>query len=98
MANKRLHATLQPRPIDLFELEKPHLLPFAPSAYRVLLNHPAAKHELLIINKLPKFTDQSLQHNLSIYQQILNQQIAGKTTAFINENGCLSMYKNLRRI
>ncbi len=82
VANKRLHATLQQRPIDLFALEKPHLSTLAPSAYRVLLNPPEAKHELLIINKLPKFTDQPLQHNLSIYQQILNQQIAGEHYEF----------------
>jgi transposase len=63
VANTRLHATLKARPIDLLELERPHLQ-ILPEPYRgTLMPAKASPVRQPVI--------QSLQHPLSVYDALL---------------------------
>ena len=39
-ANVRVHGTLKERPVDRFEVERPHLIPLAPWSYRPVIPRP----------------------------------------------------------
>lgn len=75
VANCRLHATTQQRPIDLFEEEKTALLSLPVTAYaglaKVAKNCPIPNYVTVPILQTP------LQHDLMLYQALLNQTIGG---------------------
>lgn len=76
VANCRYHASLQQRPVDLFEQEKLHLIKLAPQTYPL----PKTQHAVQIQNhplviRLPYMDKLPQQHGLVVYQQLLNQYL-----------------------
>lgn len=73
VANCRMHAALQHRPIDLYEEEKPYLIPCT-SVYAGIKIQAHSSANLPSVQPLPMMTTIPPQHDLMIYQQILQQQ------------------------
>jgi len=74
VANCRLHATLKQRPIDLFEQEKPRLTTLA-SVYggkSVTEKNPVPTEAPYVPSAITTFTPYSLQHDLTLYQTLLD--------------------------
>jgi transposase len=69
-ANCRLHATLNIRPIDRWQDEQTTLQPL-PVAYAGLLVPQSSQVKVCLPQQVPTL---SLQHDLSVYQAIVNQE------------------------
>jgi transposase len=68
-ANCRMHASLNQRPIDLFSQEKNQLISLVSASCSPVANESTARKFVV----LPEIEQPPLQHDLSIYQAILNQ-------------------------
>lgn len=68
-ANCRVHASLNQKPIDLFQDEKNKLIPLIATAPALSIASGASRRTPIM---LPDITQSCLQHDLSVYQTILN--------------------------
>jgi transposase len=76
IANTRLHATLQQRPFDLFAAEKDKLLPLAPTYRGVPINIAPPPDTLAFEPIKVAWPVNILQHDLDIYQCLLEKPLS----------------------
>ncbi|HYC28542.1 MAG TPA: hypothetical protein VEB42_06990, partial [Chitinophagaceae bacterium] len=87
VANRRVHATLDQRPIDLFDQEKSLLIALAPSyvSKPIEKRMPAQIEKLFVPGAALPLVSTPLQHDLAIYQALLDpslsQEISYEPTA-----------------